>query len=231
MSKSDSWENGLQLLLFNNTNYANVGDATGLRGSTTAGSLYFSLHTADPGEANTQNTNEANYTGYTRVGVLRSSAGFTVTTNQVVNAAAIQFPAPTAGTNTLLFWGLGVGASGATALLYKGPLSSAPLGFAIGDSVSGNIIIKSHGLAVDDRVSFYSIAGLSLPTPVTEGAIYFVRTIPTTDTITLSSTLGGGSPVTLTVSGQGICFKHTPYVTTVGVQPQFVAGAFRITED
>jgi hypothetical protein len=217
--------------LFNNTNYANVGDATGLRGSTTAGSLYFSLHTADPGEAGTQSTNEANYTSYARVAVARSSAGFTVTTNQVVNAAAIQFPAPTAGTNTLLYWGLGVAASGATALLYKGPLSSAPLGFSICDSVSGNIIIKTHSLVVDDRVSFYAIAGLALPAAITEGTIYYVRTIPSTDTITLSSTLGGGSPVTISTSGQGICFKHTPYVTTVGVQPQFVAGAFRITED
>ena len=51
MSKSNSLENGLLELIFKNTNFANVGDATGLRGSSTAGSLYASLHTADPGEA------------------------------------------------------------------------------------------------------------------------------------------------------------------------------------
>jgi hypothetical protein len=62
MSKSNSWENSLLLLLFNNTAVANVGDATGLRGSTTAGSLYASLHTADPGEAGDQTTSEATYT-------------------------------------------------------------------------------------------------------------------------------------------------------------------------
>ena len=92
MSKSDSWENGLLLLLFNNTNVANVGDATGLRGSTTAGSLYLSLHTSDPGDAGTQTTNEVDtgaYAGYARVAVARASGagGFTVTANSVSPAS------------------------------------------------------------------------------------------------------------------------------------------------
>lgn len=49
-------------LFFANTNWANVGDATGLRGSSTAGSLYLSLHTASPAESGTQATNEISYT-------------------------------------------------------------------------------------------------------------------------------------------------------------------------
>jgi hypothetical protein len=53
MPLSDTFENDLMLLVFNNTNCADVGDATGLRGSSTAGSLYIALHTADPGEAGT----------------------------------------------------------------------------------------------------------------------------------------------------------------------------------
>ena len=39
MSKANGFENSLLLLVFNNTNIANVGDGTGLRGSATAGSL------------------------------------------------------------------------------------------------------------------------------------------------------------------------------------------------
>ena len=62
MSKSNSLENGLLELIFKNTNLANIGDATGLRGSTTAGNLFFSLHTGDPGEAGDQTTNETSYT-------------------------------------------------------------------------------------------------------------------------------------------------------------------------
>ena len=46
MSKTAAYANALQLLVFNNTNIANVGDATGLRGSTAAGQLFISLHTA-----------------------------------------------------------------------------------------------------------------------------------------------------------------------------------------
>ena len=49
-------------LIFNNANWANVGDATGIRGSSTAGSLYLSLHTATPTEGGDQSSSEVSYT-------------------------------------------------------------------------------------------------------------------------------------------------------------------------
>src|SRR5688572_20903714 len=101
MSKSNSLENSWLLLLLNNTNIANVGDATGLRGSSTAGSLYVSLHTSDPGEAGDQTTNEATYTSYARVAVARSAGGWTISGNAASNTAAITFPACTGGSNTI----------------------------------------------------------------------------------------------------------------------------------
>lgn len=124
MSKSNSWENSLLLLLFNNTNVANVGDATGLRGSSTAGSLYVSLHTADPGEAGDQTTNETSYTSYARVAVARSGAGFTVTANSVSPAAAVTFPACTGGSATITHFGVGTASSGAGVLLYSGTVTA-----------------------------------------------------------------------------------------------------------
>lgn len=140
MSKSNSFENDLLLLLFNNSNAALIGDATGLRGSTVAGSLYLSLHTADPGEAGTQATNEATYGGYVRQAIPRSGSGFTVAGNAVSNAAAITFPAATSGSQTVTHWGLGTDPSGAGKLLYKGSLTpqinvSVPVSvnFPIGD--------------------------------------------------------------------------------------------------
>ncbi len=48
-------------LFFNNTAWANVGDSTGLRSSSTAGSLFLSLHTSSPGQGGTQSTNEITY--------------------------------------------------------------------------------------------------------------------------------------------------------------------------
>jgi hypothetical protein len=127
MSASNTFENDLMLLIFNNTNIANIGDATGLRGSTAAGSFYIALHTADPGEAGNQSTSEAAYTGYARQAVARTSAGFTVSgTNptQIANAAAVVFPTSTAGTPTVTHFSIGYQVSGATAMIVSGALNT-----------------------------------------------------------------------------------------------------------
>jgi hypothetical protein len=123
MSKSNAFETAFLSHLFENANIATVGDATGIRGSTVAGSLYFSLHTADPGEAGTQATNEIAYTSYARVAVARSAAGWTVTNDAVAVDADVTFPAGTGGTGTATHWGLGTESSGATLLLYYGTIS------------------------------------------------------------------------------------------------------------
>lgn len=125
MSKTDTFENALLLLMFNNTNFANVGDVTGIRGSTTAGQLFLSLHTADPGETGNQSTNEISYTGYARVGLNRASGagGFTVTANSVSPAGNVDFGACTAGSGTATHFGIGTASSGTGILLYKGALS------------------------------------------------------------------------------------------------------------
>lgn len=123
MSKSDSLENALLLNIFNNVAIANVGDATGLRGSSAAGSLYFSLHTADPGETGNQATSECTYTGYARVAVARSAAGFVVTGSSVSPSGSVVFPAGSGGSGTATFFGLGTAASGNGVLLYSGAMS------------------------------------------------------------------------------------------------------------
>ena len=85
MSMSKASETNFLNLLFNNADWANVGDAAGLQNSATAGSFYVALHTADPGDAGTQSTSEASYTGYARVAVARTAGGWTVSGNQVSN--------------------------------------------------------------------------------------------------------------------------------------------------
>lgn len=120
MSLSNAAETDLLTLLFNNTNWANLGDATGVRGSTVAGSFYVSLHTADPGEAGSQTTSEANYTGYARVAVARSGAGWTVAGNSVSNAAAVTFGLCTAGSNTITYFAIGRDSAGAGEIIVSG---------------------------------------------------------------------------------------------------------------
>lgn len=124
MSKTNTFENDLLLLIFNNTDIALIGDAAGLQNSATAGSLYVSLHTADPGETGTQTTSEISYTGYARVAVARSGAGWTVTGNSVSPVAAITFGAMTAGAGgTVTHFGVGTDSSGTGKLLYKGTVT------------------------------------------------------------------------------------------------------------
>jgi hypothetical protein len=125
MSKGNTFENDLRLLIFNNTNAADIGDATGLRGSSTAGSLYVSLHTGDPGEGGNQTTSESAYTSYARVAVARSGSGWTVSGNAVSNAALVQFPQCTGGSETLTHFAVGTASSSTGKILYKGALSSS----------------------------------------------------------------------------------------------------------
>lgn len=125
MSKSNTFENDLLLLIFNNTDITLIGDAAGLQNSATAGSLYVSLHTADPDEAGDQTTNETTYTDYARVAVARSGAGWTVTGNAVANAALVQFPQCGVTGATLTHFGVGTDSSGAGKLLYSGALSAS----------------------------------------------------------------------------------------------------------
>lgn len=124
MSKSNTAENELLLHFFNNSNIANIGDATGLRGSTAAGSLYLALHTADPGEAGTASTSEISYTGYARQAVARSSAGFTVSGASVTLTANVDFPEMTAGTGgTVTHFSVVKEVSGASVILYSGTVT------------------------------------------------------------------------------------------------------------
>lgn len=128
MSKGNTFENDFLKLIFQATAIANIADDAGTSPLT---NLYVSLHTADPGEAGSQQTSEATYTSYARVAVARTSGGWTVTNNEVVNAAAIVFPEATGGTNTITHFAVGTASSGTGKILYKGALD-APLAVSTG---------------------------------------------------------------------------------------------------
>jgi hypothetical protein len=113
MSATNAFEDKVLSLYLTNVDAANIGDAGGLRGSVTAGSLFISLHTADPGETGDQTTNESAYTNYARVAVARSLAGWTVASGVGDNDAAITFPLCGATGSTITHFGLGSATSGA----------------------------------------------------------------------------------------------------------------------
>lgn len=124
MSKSNTFETDLLGLIFNNTAIADIGDVAGLRASTAAGTLWWSLHTADPGETGTAVTSETAYTGYARISAARSSAAFTITGNSVSPFANVDFGECTAAPGTAItHFGIVNTASGAGKLLYKGTMT------------------------------------------------------------------------------------------------------------
>lgn len=230
LNKGATWINDWLLLVFNNTTIANVGDATGLRGTTTAGSLYFALHTADPGTSNPQTTNEATYTGYARVAVARSGAGFTVTGASVSPAAAVTFPqGATTDTDVLQFWSVGAASSGTGKVMWSGPIGTnlgVGTSLAAGDTIT---IPGLSGVSVGDRVVFRAPTGGTIPTGVTANTVYFVKTVSGND-ITIAAT-SGGTTIDITSAGQALCYKVTPITMGGGllVTPQLTTGT-TITE-
>lgn len=146
MSATNVLENGLLSLLFENANYANVGDATGLRGSTTAGVFYISLHTANPNETGNQTTSEAAYTDYARQSVARSTAGWTVASGTVDNDSAITFPAASGGSETETHFGIGSDVSGTGNLFIWGALTA---GLAVSAGITPSFAAGALDVSLD----------------------------------------------------------------------------------
>jgi len=116
MSATNTFETDLLELFFANLTLANIGDATGLVGSTADGDLYVALFTADPTETGSV-ANEAAYTSYARVAVGRT-AGWTIAGNNASNAAAVTFPAATGGSESETHFAIMTALSGGDMLFY-----------------------------------------------------------------------------------------------------------------
>lgn len=135
MSKSNDYENDLQRFTFNNVSPTGIGT-----------SLFVALHTADPGEAGDQTTSECAYPGYARVGVNRNGTGWSVTGSNASNVNEILFPTATGGSETATHMSIGVNASGASKILYKGALVSS---LAISNNIAPRFV-ASTGVTVSE---------------------------------------------------------------------------------
>lgn len=226
MGKGNTFVQELLDHVFLNTAIALIGDASGLQPSAAAGSLYLSLHTADPGAAGAQNTSEAAHTGYARQAIARTSGGFTRTGQQMANTAAVTFPQCTAGSETLTHWGIGTASSGAGKLLWSGCLAAAAKPFTA--YTTDTIHCPGHTLVADDPVVCFPVAGASLPTGITAGTVYFVKTASGND-LTLSATVGGAT-LDLTAVGAGKIALSKKIAVSAGITPKVNAGALVLVE-
>ena len=111
-------------LIFLNVAWANVGNAGGIQGSTVAGSLYISLHNADPGVSGTQSTNETGYTNYARIGVVRTGSGWSLASETMSNVATISFATCGVTGDMITYVAVGLASSGAGEILCRGALTS-----------------------------------------------------------------------------------------------------------
>jgi hypothetical protein len=120
MSIGNTFENDLMKLIFCATSIAALAQDSNAPLTV----LWYSLHTADPGEAGDQTTSEATYTNYARVSVARTTVGHIVTNNSVSPGAAVAFPAAASGdTNTITHAVVGKTSSGAGEIYFSGSVT------------------------------------------------------------------------------------------------------------
>lgn len=107
------FETMIASLIFNASSIANLA-----QNATTAPltNLRVALHTASPTDTGDLGSSEANYTGYARVDVERTSSGWTVAGSSSVTASVspttnITFPQCSGGTNTITHFSIGSTAS------------------------------------------------------------------------------------------------------------------------
>ncbi len=146
MSKGNTFENDLMKLIFQATAIANIADNAA---SSPLTNLYVSLHTADPGEAGDQTTSEISYTGYARVAVVRTSSGWTVSTNTATNTAIVTFGACTAGSGTATYAAVGTASTSTGKLLYSGAITSPSGGLAISNGITPSFAIGAISVSED----------------------------------------------------------------------------------
>lgn len=122
MPKSTSVCNSILALIFNATAWADIAQDDGSGPLT---NLYIALHTADPGVAGNQTSNEATYGGYARQAVVRTTSGWAVPSGgSTHNEGIIQFPECSGGTETITHVSIGTLVSGAGIILYSGALTT-----------------------------------------------------------------------------------------------------------
>ena len=223
MAKSSTWANDLLLLLFNNTAAANIGDAGGLQPSASAGNLYVSLHTADPGVNPSQTTSEASYTGYGRVPVARSNVGWTIAGASVSNAGVVTFPVCTAGTNTISHFGIGTDSAGAGILLLSGALVAQWFP-CTGEPSQNRIHAPQSTFVANDPLVFADIEGGTHCSGITLGTVYYVNNTFAPDEYNISATLGGGT-LALTTHGTQMVGKISTLAVALNISPAFAIGA------
>ena len=185
-------------------------------GTFPAADPYISLHTADPAEAGASEVAGGSY-------ARQQTAFGAPAAGTLSNTGAISFASMPA--TTVVAWAVNDAVTAGS--FYQNGWFSTVSGLAVvrsADLAGNDVQTNAHGLAADDRVVFEAIEGLTAPTGITLGTLYFVLAAGlTTDAFNVSTT-SGGAELDITAVGSAIWRKVTPKIVNSGDTFQIAAG-------
>jgi hypothetical protein len=167
-------------------------------GTFPTGNVFLSLHSADPADTG---ANELTGGGYAR-----QQTDFTAAAaGTLSNVGAVTWSVPA---GDVVAWGAWDSLSAGVCFQTGFFSTVAGLGLVrTADATANDVQSVAHGLAANDRVEFEVIEGLTVPTGLTAGTLYFViATGLTTDAFRVSTTQGGAA-VDITGTGSAIWRK------------------------
>lgn len=167
---------------------------------------YLQLHSGDPGAGGTTNI----------VDVARQQfACGAAAARTLSNSANIEFPSmPAVGAPGVVAWSIwdvadATPTAPAGTCFWCGWLSlvAGEAEARSGDLTTNDIQSVAHGLVADDRVVFETLEGLTIPTGLTAGTLYFViATGLTTDAFRVATT-SAGTVIDITAAGSALWRK------------------------
>lgn len=204
--------------------------------------LYVSLHSALTSQAN-RDANNATHTAtevtvgaYARALLGPTAANWPISgvaPSTVHNGATITFATPTASWGTIYAFGVYDALTVGNLLYWGDMVGPTQVGYCTSAS-PGVISAAAHGLVVNSQVRVWSGANMGLPglpTGLSDEVIYYVGTVPTADTFTLSTTAANANPVNTTSSGMVAFALDQSQVVSTGNTVQFAVNGITVTED
>lgn len=177
---------------------------------------WISLHSADPGLTGANELTGGSPAYARKQNTFPAAAGGTQD-----NDTAILFDVPA---GNVVAWGAWDASTAGTC--YQTGWFSTVSGLALvrtADATANDVQSVAHGLALDDRIVFEVVEGLTVPTGLTAGTLYYViSTGLTTDAFRVATTSGGAA---VDITGTGSAIWRKVVVTNFTGQGQFQINA------
>jgi hypothetical protein len=192
---------------------------------TAPATTYIGLFTAAPSDSG--GGTEVTGGSYARVSVTNNATNWpAASSGSKSNGIEFLFTTASANWGTIVAFGV-FDASSAGNLLYWGGLTSARKVFTA--ATSDTVTCPAHGYSNGDKVFVEPVPGVSLPTGLSAGTVYFIIS-SATDTFQLSLS-SGGAAVDITVAGAGYLAKLTTKDINSGDTARFPATNLIVSED